>query len=212
MHWQLWPATCWLATSWIGRSWCWQGGGTTAAVVWPRPGSYSSVVGFMFSVPMRRGLCWRPCPPVGCLAGHGRPASLGRRWLGAATHGPGHRPHHRLRLARQAKGQCPQPHPLANSSVAPILSLDVPSGIDSGTGASSTRMLLPRDAHVGLAQERISPARAAAACGELYLADIGVPAALYARLGLEAPNLFARNSIVRLSVEGGGIQSLTINN
>jgi hypothetical protein len=46
---------------------------------------------------------------------------------------------------------------------------------------------------------------AAAACGELYLADIGVPLALYEQMGIDAPLLFARDSIVSLYVEDGEI-------
>ncbi len=48
-------------------------------------------------------------------------------------------------------------------------------------------------------------AAAAAACGELYLADIGVPAALYEQMGIAVPLLFARDSIVPLHVEKGEI-------
>ena len=48
-------------------------------------------------------------------------------------------------------------------------------------------------------------AAAAAACGDLYLADIGVPAALYEQIGIAVPLLFARDSIVPLHVEKGEI-------
>lgn len=93
---------------------------------------------------------------------------------------------------------------LANSSIAPILSLDVPSGVDSGASqrfmphvqAAATMMLaLPK---TGLL---VQPARAA--CGDFYLADIGVPPSLYEQLGLSVPPIFARDPILRLDVVEG---------
>lgn len=91
---------------------------------------------------------------------------------------------------------------LANSNQAPILSLEAPSGIDGERGqvfsphvqaAATLALALPR---AGLR----APA-AAAACGDLYLADIGVPAALYAQLGINGPPLFGCNSLLPLHVE-----------
>ncbi len=60
---------------------------------------------------------------------------------------------------------------------------------------------------LGLPKAGFLRAEAAAACGALYVADIGVPAALYAGLGKEVPLLFARDSIVRLHVESGEIRA-----
>ncbi len=88
---------------------------------------------------------------------------------------------------------------LANSSVAPILSLDMPSGLDASGGqlvsphiaASVTMTLaLPK---LGLLQPEAN-----AACGQLYLADIGVPPALYERLELDLPPLFAGDTLLPL--------------
>lgn len=81
----------------------------------------------------------------------------------------------------------------------PIVSLDLPSGLDPDTGltpgssigASSTMTLaLPK---TGLYQAR-GPDRA----GRLYLADIGLPERLYTHLGLQVGALFADTRIVRL--------------
>ena len=72
----------------------------------------------------------------------------------------------------------------ASSVAAPKLSLDVPSGIDSTTGeapgahvvaAATLTLALPK---TGLA---------APAVGDLSLADIGIPAEVYRRLGIEVP-------------------------
>lgn len=87
-----------------------------------------------------------------------------------------------------------------NRQSAPILSLDTPSGLDTGTGAAhepsiragATLMLaLPK---VGLLQPQ-----AAEFTGELYLADISVPAELYQKLfGLAGLPIFAVSDIIRV--------------
>ncbi|GAC1609926.1 MAG: hypothetical protein NVS3B26_13890 [Mycobacteriales bacterium] len=85
----------------------------------------------------------------------------------------------------------------ANTADAPILALDIPSGLHGDLGipyeacvaATSTLTLaLPK---VGLLQ----PA-AQAFVGELYLADISVPPSVYDRLGLHVGVIFARDDVV----------------
>lgn len=87
----------------------------------------------------------------------------------------------------------------ANGVSAPILSLDVPSGLDATTGiplpptvraAATLTLALPKE---GLRADGAEPY-----VGELYLGDIGVPPELYAGMGLEVGNLFAESDIVRL--------------
>ena len=89
----------------------------------------------------------------------------------------------------------------ANRLGAPILALDMPSGVDATTGvtcepaiqaAATMTLALPK---AGLKAENV-----AAYVGELYLADIGVPPQLYAAssLGLTVGHVFARDDIVRL--------------
>jgi NAD(P)H-hydrate epimerase len=89
----------------------------------------------------------------------------------------------------------------ANGQPAPILALDVPSGIDAGTGtvyepavrASATLTLaLPKK---GLRLPAVE-----ALVGELYLADISVPPELYASptLGLSVAPLFCKAEVIRL--------------
>ena len=93
---------------------------------------------------------------------------------------------------------------LANSSRAPILSLDTPSGVDTAAGrvfaphmraAATMTLALPK---VGLLQPD-----ALAACGDLYLADISVPPELYAHLDLDVPPLFARDTVLSVHVKHG---------
>ena len=89
----------------------------------------------------------------------------------------------------------------ANRQPAPILALDVPSGLDATTGAvydpairaaATMTLALPK---VGLLAET-----AVAHVGELYLADISVPPALYAApaLQLTVGPIFAAGDIVRI--------------
>ncbi len=89
----------------------------------------------------------------------------------------------------------------ANEQGVPILSLDAPSGVDTTTGtvyepaikATATMTLaLPKQ---GLRAPGVE-----AQVGELYLADISVPPALYAEppLTLGVGNLFAESEIIRL--------------
>ncbi len=89
----------------------------------------------------------------------------------------------------------------ANASPAPVLALDTPSGVDTTTGrlgdpairaAATLTLALPK---TGLRAPAGRPH-----VGELYLADISVPPALYAGPGLELEvgPLFAHGDIVRL--------------
>jgi len=89
----------------------------------------------------------------------------------------------------------------ANAQGAPVLALDAPSGIDTTTGtvydpairaAATMTLALPKE---GLRADGVRQQ-----VGELYLADIGVPPALYAgaALGLEVGPIFATCDIVRL--------------
>jgi NAD(P)H-hydrate epimerase len=89
----------------------------------------------------------------------------------------------------------------ANAQAAPILALDVPSGVDGTSGAvfdpairatATMTLALPK---AGL----FAPA-AQVQVGELYLADIGVPPSLYAEpaLLLHVGALFAEREILRL--------------
>jgi NAD(P)H-hydrate epimerase len=95
---------------------------------------------------------------------------------------------------------------LANSNAAPILSLDTPSGVDTGSGrAYAPHVQAEATLTLALPKAGYRQAEAAAACGDLYLADIGIPAALYEQMGIVTPLLFARDSIVRLHVEKGEI-------
>ena len=87
----------------------------------------------------------------------------------------------------------------AMQSGAPILSLDVPSGIDASSGeplgesirATSTLTLaLPK---TGLVSDLV---------GELFLGDLGIPVAAFARAGLDYRSPFDERYVVPISPAG----------
>lgn len=93
----------------------------------------------------------------------------------------------------------------ANTSGKPIVALDVASGISATEGlvyepsirATATLTLaLPKTA--------LATDEARARSGDLYLADISVPPALYRRLGLEVVPLFADGSPIPLAWTAAG--------
>lgn len=89
----------------------------------------------------------------------------------------------------------------ANEHEAPVLALDVPSGVDASTGeiynpaakaAATLTLALPKQGlQADAAKQHV---------GELYLADIGVPPELYTdlALGLEVGPVFAQEEIIRM--------------
>jgi NAD(P)H-hydrate epimerase len=87
----------------------------------------------------------------------------------------------------------------ANDSGRPALALDTPSGLDTTSGfpgnpclrASATLTLaLPK---TGLLSEEAKPF-----VGKLFLGDIGVPPALYSRIGVSVHSLFTSDAILAL--------------
>lgn len=91
----------------------------------------------------------------------------------------------------------------ANAQHAPVLALDIPSGLDATTGeisgdairASATMTLaVPKTGLKGKGVKRF--------VGELYLADIGVPCELLTRMNIRIPGdrLFARDEIYPIEI------------
>jgi len=80
-----------------------------------------------------------------------------------------------------------------------ILSLDLPSGMDPDSGAVASIAVRSR-ATMTLALPKVGLLTDAGwvQAGNLYLADIGLPAALFARIGLNVDAPFAMGRIVRL--------------
>jgi len=87
----------------------------------------------------------------------------------------------------------------ANASKMPILSIDIPSGLDGNTGmaffptiqATSTLTLaLPK---IGLLKPK-----AQKYVGELWLADLSIPDNVYRHIGIEMNPLFTTNRLFQL--------------
>ncbi len=84
----------------------------------------------------------------------------------------------------------------ANGSEAPILSLDVPSGIDATTGDAPGVSIRPRwTLTLALPKTGLHPR----ITGDLWLADLGIPEGTYRQLGLEYVSPFGNRFWVAIS-------------
>jgi NAD(P)H-hydrate epimerase len=89
----------------------------------------------------------------------------------------------------------------ANASGAPILALDIPSGVDGTTGSAYEPAIRARATMtLALPKTGLDEPNVEEYVGELYLADIGVPSDLYAAdtIGLNVGDLFAQSELIRL--------------
>lgn len=82
----------------------------------------------------------------------------------------------------------------ANATSAPVLALDTPSGFDLTAGIAATPCVRA-DATMTFALPKVGLGHTANV-GALYLADISVPPALLAAMGLEVPLIFRSGSVV----------------
>jgi len=82
---------------------------------------------------------------------------------------------------------------------APVLALDVPSGLELETGVLHEPHVFARATlTLALPKQALRQGGARDAVGDLYLADISVPLPVYQRLGLDYESPFARGPIVRI--------------
>lgn len=80
-----------------------------------------------------------------------------------------------------------------------VLALDVPSGLEPASGSlHEPHVRAEATLTLALPKHGLRGAEVREAVGQLLLADISVPAAVYAGLGLEFASPFARGPIVRL--------------
>ena len=96
----------------------------------------------------------------------------------------------------------------ANAHPAPVLAVDLPSGLDAGTGEAYAPCIRA-DATLTLALPKtglLAPA-ARPYTGELAVADIGIAPEVYARVGVEVGPLFAERSIVRVESRKSRVES-----
>ena len=89
---------------------------------------------------------------------------------------------------------------LANAMRTSILALDTPSGIDTSDGiVFNPAINATATLALALPKEGLRKKEALKHVGELYLADIGVPPNLYAKiLNIQVSRLFSKNDIIRL--------------
>lgn len=87
----------------------------------------------------------------------------------------------------------------ANATGKPILALDAPSGLDTTSGTAG-RPTVRADATMTLALPKVGlmSESARSYLGDLYLADISVPPELYRQIGLDVPNIFGEDSIIKI--------------
>lgn len=87
-----------------------------------------------------------------------------------------------------------------NRSAVPILSLDIPSGLDADTG-SPLGDCIRADATLTLALPKVGMCEDGASkfLGELYVGDISVPTRLFREIGIEMEHFFTSSLIVKLS-------------
>jgi len=84
-------------------------------------------------------------------------------------------------LAGAPRGRAAELIEWANATKAPILALDLPSGLDATTGRTPGAVIAPRwTMTLALPKTGLLPERA----GEIYLADIGIPQAVYHQMKL----------------------------
>jgi NAD(P)H-hydrate epimerase len=87
----------------------------------------------------------------------------------------------------------------ANAHPAPVLAVDLPSGLDARTG-DPYDPCIRADATLTLALPKtglLAPA-ARPVIGELAMADLGIPAEVYDRIGVRVGPVFAERSVVRV--------------
>src|SRR5258708_2375114 len=104
------------------------------------------------------------------------------------------------RLSGAPRGAAAEAIGWANAQVAPVLALDVPSGIDATTGAvHAPAIRATATMTLALPNAGLRAPAAAEHAGQVYLADIGVPPGLYTQLfAVPVGPLFALDEIVRL--------------
>jgi NAD(P)H-hydrate epimerase len=160
-------------------------GASVSVVVTAADDGFADVTRHQLTIARRLGL---PVTRAGALAGTTAPDLIIDGVIGYGLRGSPHA------SAAQLIGW-------ANEARAPVLALDVPSGLDSTTGAAGEPTIeATATMTLALPKQGVLEACARQFVGELFLADIGVPPALYARppLGIAVPDVFATSDLVKL--------------
>jgi NAD(P)H-hydrate epimerase len=87
----------------------------------------------------------------------------------------------------------------ANNAAVPILAIDIPSGVDSTSGgASAASIVAGVTVTLGLPKQGLLTGDGPAHAGTVIVADIGIPAAAYASVGIPRTSVFDRAEFVTL--------------
>ncbi len=88
---------------------------------------------------------------------------------------------------------------ITNESKKRVVSLDIPSGIEGTTGkVHDPSVNAVKTLTLALPKQGLRCNEARKKVGQLYLADIGVPPAVFDKLNLRVPPVFSKSSIVEL--------------
>jgi NAD(P)H-hydrate epimerase len=103
-------------------------------------------------------------------------------------------------LARPAEGRMADWIGAVNRSGLRVVSVDVPSGLDADTGrAAGACVRAALTVTLGLPKPGLLAGDGPALAGEVWVADIGIPAEAYAAIGITVPDhLFAMHDRVQL--------------
>ena len=87
----------------------------------------------------------------------------------------------------------------ANESGFPVISIDVPSGLDPTTGESyGSCVVATKTLTLALPKRGLMVEAARKYVGELYFTDIGIPPELYSEMGLKVETIFSAGSVMRI--------------
>jgi hydroxyethylthiazole kinase-like uncharacterized protein yjeF len=81
----------------------------------------------------------------------------------------------------------------------PVVALDLPSGMGADIGLRGPCVTADVTVAFGAPTVGLTPSIVAAYVGDLYLADLGIPAAAWRAAGAEPPQVFAAGPLVRLT-------------
>ena len=107
-------------------------------------------------------------------------------------------------LSDDPKGPSAELIERANGTDAPTFSLDAPSGLDTTMGSPADPCIQATATFtLALPKRGLLTAEARPVVGRLFLADISVPAVVYARMGLGRPWLFEEWTLMELELPKG---------
>lgn len=88
---------------------------------------------------------------------------------------------------------------LATAAKCPVIAIDVPTGVNASTGvASAPSIKASTTVMLDLPKRGVLETHCRACTGDLYLADLGIPRAVYERFGISVSGVFTEGPIVRV--------------